>query len=155
MWITLGFLALGFLIGNLVGMTATSVVTSLLGLLFAFAGGSVITVMHRLNAVDRNVAGKALAALSLACVVGIYSGVYVCEHRLLSPPPKPGVSNTTDHAASPVANSENASPAANKYVMAEIVSETQAIDQQLAARQIKPEEAYRRLREVVEREAKQ
>lgn len=86
MWLVAGFLALGFLIGNLVGMSATSAVTALLGLLFAFAGGSILAFLEKFSSVNLRVASQALLALSLACTIGLYTGIYVSEHQLLSPP---------------------------------------------------------------------
>src|SRR5688500_11854820 len=85
MWLIVAFSMLGLLVGNLVGLSATSVVTPLLGLLFAFAGSSVIAFLHKLTQQDRKVASYAMTALSVACLVGIYSGVLVNEYRLLTP----------------------------------------------------------------------
>lgn len=70
MWIVIGFAALGFLIGNLVGLTAHSVVTSVLTLIFAFTGGSIIAFLGKLTLDDRRVAGQAICCLSLCCVLG-------------------------------------------------------------------------------------
>jgi len=85
MWIILGLAALGFLIGNLVGLTASSVVTPLLGLLFAFVGGSVLGLFHKLDERDRILAGRGVLALSLLCLVGTWTGILTNEHRWLSP----------------------------------------------------------------------
>jgi hypothetical protein len=85
MWLVLAFSALGLLIGNLVGLSATSVVTPLLGLLFAFGGSSVIAFLHKLRVDDRKVAAQAIFAISVACVIGVYMGVLVNQYRVLSP----------------------------------------------------------------------
>lgn len=85
MWIILAFLFLGFLIGNLVGLTAASVTGSLIALLFAFGGGSAIAFVHRLNASSRKLASYAIVALSFGCLIGIYLSVFVTEHQLLTP----------------------------------------------------------------------
>lgn len=86
MWIISGLAALGFLIGNLVGLTASSVVTPLLGLLFAFAGGSVLGLLHKINDRDRQIAGASLLALSIFCLGGMYLGILTTQYRWLSPP---------------------------------------------------------------------
>jgi hypothetical protein len=85
MWIPLGFGALGFLIGNLVGLSSTPIVKQVVGLLFAFAGGSVLAFIRKLKAQDRKTAGAAIFALSLACTLGLYIGVLTKTHHLLSP----------------------------------------------------------------------
>ncbi len=85
MWIVIGFAALGFLIGNLVGLTAHSVVTSVLTLMFAFAGSSIIAFLGKISPDDRRVAGQAICGLSLCCVLGTYAGIATSEWRLLSP----------------------------------------------------------------------
>lgn len=85
MWLVLAFLALGLLIGNLVGLSATAVVASLVALLFAFGGGSIIAFLHKLSGADRTAASQAVLAFSLACLVGVYAGLRVSEYRMLSP----------------------------------------------------------------------
>jgi hypothetical protein len=170
MWIVLSFLALGFLIGNIVGMTAQSVVTSLLGLLFAFAGGSVLTFIHKLDAGERRLAGQAVLALSLACVGGLYTGIFVSEHRLLSPKPASTAvqampSPATGLAAQPQpapgdqkntakADRENVSrtsipSAANKYLLRIDMKEVDAIDHMRGAGDLSADEAYNLLYKLV------
>jgi len=68
MWVIVGRFLLGLLVGNLVGMTAESVATPLLGLLFAFIAGSVIALLGKLPPEDRRLAGQCIAALSLGCL---------------------------------------------------------------------------------------
>jgi len=85
MWLILAFSALGLLIGNLVGLSATSIVTPLLGLLFAFGGSSIIAFLHKLSGDDRKAAAQAVLAISLACLVGVYSGVLINQYRVLTP----------------------------------------------------------------------
>jgi hypothetical protein len=84
-WLTLGFAGMGLLIGNLVGLTSEKVVTPVIGLLFSFIGASILTVLHKLTHADRMAAGKAILALSVSCLVGVYGGVLVSEHHLLTP----------------------------------------------------------------------
>lgn len=85
MWVVIGFAALGLLIGNLVGLTSESIVAPLISLLFVFIGGSLFAFLHKLSTADRRLAGASLLALSLACLVGTYAGIYVAEYQVLSP----------------------------------------------------------------------
>jgi hypothetical protein len=85
MWLIVAFAALGLLIGNLVGLTAQSVVSSLLGLLFAFVGGSVLVFLEKLTPEIRKLAGQSILALSVSCLIGTYVGIVVSEWQLLSP----------------------------------------------------------------------
>lgn len=85
MWFALAFLALGFLAGQLVSLSAASLAKSLLGLLFAFGGGSAIALLKKLEGADRIQACKGIFLLSVGCLAGIYGGIYVTEHQLLTP----------------------------------------------------------------------
>jgi len=49
MWIVAGLFFLGLLVGNLVGLTSESVVTSLVWLLFALIDGSVVALLGKLT----------------------------------------------------------------------------------------------------------
>jgi hypothetical protein len=91
--LVLGFGFLGLLIGNIAGMTSAAISSSLLSLLFAFVGGSILVFLEKLSPETRKLAGQSVAALSICCLVGIYSGIYVSEHRLLSP--KDGVATAS------------------------------------------------------------
>ena len=85
MWLAFAFAMLGLLIGTLVGLTSESVVQTLIGLLFALMGGSVIAFLGKMSSEDRKAASQAIASLSIACLIGIYSGIIVTQYRLLSP----------------------------------------------------------------------
>ncbi len=49
MWIVAGLFFLGLLVGNLVGLISESAVTSLVGLLFALIGGSVVALQEQID----------------------------------------------------------------------------------------------------------
>jgi hypothetical protein len=85
---------LGFLIGNLVGLSATSALTIILPLLFALAGGSGIAFLHKLAPSERKLASAAVLGLSLSCLVGLYFGMTVSERQWLSPRERRGSSET-------------------------------------------------------------
>lgn len=82
---SLAFIALGFLIGNLVGMTSASVVSALIPLLFAFGGGSAVAFLQKLDNLAQRRASIAIVCLSIACLGGTYAGIVVTEYQLLSP----------------------------------------------------------------------
>ena len=130
MWLISGLLVLGLLIGNLVGMTAQSVVTALLGLLFAFVGGSLIALMGKLASSDRQLAGKCILSLSLGCLLGTYTGIFVSENQLLSNSDTP----SSRHAI-----------AEKKYLRSEVLDHAQAVQSRYAQGAISTEEAYKAL----------
>jgi hypothetical protein len=49
MWLASALLMLGFLIGNLVGLTSAKITHALLGLLVAFGGGSALDFVRKLD----------------------------------------------------------------------------------------------------------
>ncbi|MCP3981410.1 MAG: NAD(P)(+) transhydrogenase (Re/Si-specific) subunit beta [bacterium] len=134
--LVVAFLLLGFLIGNIIGLTAASVTTSLIALLFAFGGGSAVAFMKQLEAGERRAAGKAVAALSISCLLGLYFGIYVTEAQLLTP--------------SRIVSSEaQTSVTDRKYLRSNALSELREIDQALDAGEINAAVAYQTLREMI------
>lgn len=81
----IAFLSLGFVVGNVVGMSASPIANTLVGLLFAFAGGSAVAFLRKLDETSRLQACQMITAASIGCLAGLYAGILVCEHRLLSP----------------------------------------------------------------------
>jgi hypothetical protein len=147
MWIVIGLGALGFLIGNLVGLTAHSVVTAVLSLVFAFAGGSVIALLGKVATHDRTLAGQAICALSLTCVIGVYAGIATSEWHILSP-------KDLRTIASPSASSKQGSAAmpasiVNKYLDSGYASTINSIDLLYRQKVITASEAYDKLYEAV------
>ena len=134
-WLVAGFLFMGLLVGNLVGMSATSVTTSILGLLFAFAGGTAVAFLQKLSAEQIKIAGKAILVLSLSCLVGLYAGILVTEHQLLTPP---------ERAATRV------SVVDSKYLRAELVDPASRIEIDLKQKRITPEEAVELLQDLID-----
>lgn len=70
-----GFASLGLLVGSVAGLSTAELTTMLLGLLFAFMGGSVIALLQKLDDDARRAAGVALATFSIAATVGLYGGM--------------------------------------------------------------------------------
>ncbi len=72
-----GFVSLGLLVGSIAGLSTSELTTTLLALLFAMVGGSVIAFIKGLDDDSRRAAGLALAAFSIAATVGVYAGLTV------------------------------------------------------------------------------
>lgn len=125
----LAFAALGFLIGNMVGLTAESVISALLPLLFAFGGGSAVGLLHKLDADGRKAASGAILSLSIACLVGTYIGITVSEYQLLTPPERRQLR-------------ADASISESKYLRSFLASEASRIDQLKATGILTAEQAY-------------
>jgi hypothetical protein len=85
MLLVVGFFTLGLLVGVLTGMTAESVVSQIIGLLFAAIGGSILVTLKKLSQDERRAAGGLLTALCLGTLIGTTSGVLAVQYRWLSP----------------------------------------------------------------------
>lgn len=81
----LAFACLGFLVGNLIGLSAESTLGVVMPLLFAFGGGSALAFLHQISEANRRTAAKAVVSLTLACLVGTYAGIVVSERQWLTP----------------------------------------------------------------------
>jgi len=79
-WYLLGMIALGLLIGLLVGMSLTPVVSTVLGLLFAFAGGSVVATIKNKTTQELRFLGQCITSVSLSIILGAAAGIYVREY---------------------------------------------------------------------------
>lgn len=128
MWTILAFIALGFLIGNLIGLTAESVTSSVLALLFAFGGGSAIAFIQKLNIQERVLASKAILALAISCLIGVYAGIYIAENQIFTP----------DEGRV----EKRISIEDRKYLRENIVNSANSIDQLYANKQINLQKAY-------------
>jgi hypothetical protein len=147
MWVITAFAALGLVVGNLVGLTATPVVASVLGLLFAFAGGSILTFFHKYTHEDRNAAARGLLALALGCLVGVYAGIFVSERRLLSPAHRRGTANV-------VARGDDVSVMfrSQAYLRSSVAEKADVLDNQYQNGEISAPTAFRELYRAVKAE---
>lgn len=126
--IVLAFASLGFLIGNLVGLSAESTLKIILPLLFTFGGGSAAAFIPKLEPADRRVVAAAVVALSLSCLAGVYSGIVVCERHLLSPAATPLVAGVPTTGATPASVAQD-SIADRKYLRSVDMRTVDVIDQ--------------------------
>ena len=137
MWFVVAFALLGLLVGNLVGLSSAAVTTSILGLLFTFAGGSAVGAMHKIGPEDRKRASIAIAVLCLFCLLGVYAGIYVAEHKLLSPPAVP-------QEKSAGAGKKDTFEA-RKYLRADTIDAVAGIDQEFRNEHITAEQAVEQM----------
>ena len=133
MWIPAGFGALGLLIGTLIGLSAESLVKSMLSLLFTLVGGSVVLLLHKLGPEDRKVAGASIFSMSVCCMLALYAGILVTQFRLLSPSQAIAGANTrfTDSSF--------------RYLRSSTQERANQIDTQLQNKQITQEQAYEQM----------
>ena len=133
----LAFLSLGFLVGNLIGLSSDNVVTTILPLLFAFGGGSAVGFFHKIEEQFRKTAYQLIFALSISCLIGAYSGIVISEYQLLSP---------KERRQYRVESSIKES----KYLFSqEIVSEANIVDQLYATGKLNIEDAYEELYKII------
>jgi len=83
-WFVLGMLGLGLLIGFMAGLSVSPVVNTLLGLVFAFAGGSVIVLVKGRDDYELKLIGKSVTAISIAMIVGVITGIAFRANDLLN-----------------------------------------------------------------------
>ena len=72
------FASMGFLVGNIAGLTSAPITKPLLAAVLTFGGGSIIAFQTKLSK-ERLLPGAldAVAAFSLATLIGLYSALYV------------------------------------------------------------------------------
>ena len=75
---------LGFTTGFLTGMSSSPLAVSMIALLFAFAGGSAVTLLTKLSRSQTQLVGALVLALSVGTLLGCCIGVVVNENRLLT-----------------------------------------------------------------------
>jgi hypothetical protein len=130
-----GMFFMGTLIGTLLAMSAKSLTQAVIAALFALFGGSLIAFLQKLSVCDQFKAGIGIFAISLGILIGIYTGLYVNDHQLLTPAIRRLRAN--------VATSET-STCDVKYLRANVIPDAKAIDQEYR-NGLKAEEAYEKL----------
>lgn len=86
------FVILGILIGTLLAFSAQSLAQAVVAALFAFFGGSVVPLVSIKDRSSLTAISVTTLGLSAGALFGVYSGIYVNEHRLLSPANKSVIS---------------------------------------------------------------
>ncbi len=134
-WACAAFSALGLLTGLLTGMTASSVVIPVLGLIFALLGGSIAAFVQKLTVTQLNLAMKCILFLSLFCMVGVLAGIVITEHQLLSP-----IKPTPDNEVNPTKTLEG-----RKYLKENLIGPAASIDAKRRDKNESYEIAYKEL----------
>jgi hypothetical protein len=133
--VVLAFVCLGFLIGNLVGLSAESALAVIVPLLFAFGGGSAVAFLHKLGPAERTRSAGAVVALSIGCLIGVYVGIVVSERQALSPSKR--------------RLAREATTADLKYLRSADIEKVNEIDQRYKGGALSAAEAYERLYSLV------
>ena len=138
-----GFLFLGFLIGTLVAMSAQSLSNGVIAAVFALTGGSLLALLKTLSDADQLKAAAGIGGISLGAILGVYSGLYVNDHRLLSP--KAQLANVQQQAGQQVINTT--SQEGGKYLRSVNLTRVNEIDQEYRTGVLQLDQAYEQLRE--------
>lgn len=137
----LAFLALGFLIGNVVGLTAESVGSVLIPVVFTFGGGSAVALAAKLDPDARKVAYRSVLAVSSSCLVGIYVSVAISEYQFLTP-----LKSRAERLQGP--------PADRKYLRSASIEDAHRIDQLRAQDLLTTVEAYEQMYLLVQKDCR-
>lgn len=82
-YIVFGFASFGLLTGSISGLSSANLTLPLVGLLFGFAGGSVIAFIGKIPKNTIALAGVAIGSFSLAAVIALYLGLFVKVNEIL------------------------------------------------------------------------
>jgi len=80
-----GLGALGLLVGTLLAFSSERLVQGVIAAIFTLFGGSLLSILQRLNSDQQVTMACGILAVSLGTLTGTYSGVYVNQHQLLTP----------------------------------------------------------------------
>ncbi len=83
-WLYFGQSVFGLLIGIMAGLSISPTIAGLIGLLFAFLGGSVMILIKGKSAEELEVIGKCVAGMSSFMLIGIFIGIVVRANDLLA-----------------------------------------------------------------------
>lgn len=76
-WFIVGQSLFGLLIGVFAGLSISPLVATLIGLIFVFVGGSLLSVLKERTEDERMLLGKSIAMFSLFMVIGTLSGIFL------------------------------------------------------------------------------
>jgi len=79
----LGYFSLGLLIGIITGITSSPIATAIIASVFTFVGGAITIGIDKVK-FKREMLGGILFCFSIACLIGILTGIYIKENRLLT-----------------------------------------------------------------------
>ena len=90
-WFIIGQFSFGLVIGVMVGLSFSPTVGSVISLLFAFIGGSILVLIKDRSEQEIAIIGMSVTFLSAAIIIGALTGIYL----RVGPPAKPSVSEST------------------------------------------------------------
>lgn len=125
---------MGLLVGTLVALSAEALVQALIAALFALFGGSLLALLKNVSAIDQLKTSAGVLAISIGTLVGLYSGLYINQHQVLTP--------TALRASRPT-------DVVNTYLRANVIPEATAIETQYQNKELTAEQAYGRLHELI------
>lgn len=133
-WQFIGLLTLGFLIGNLIGLSANNHMETIMASLFAISGGVTILSIKNEDLTIVNLKLRALFFIALGCLIGVYFGIYLSESKSLTPDKTIVAGKETEEKIID-----------RKYLRSQTMTFVELIDQQLTNEEITVEEAYNEL----------
>lgn len=83
-WLYIGQALFGLVIGFMVGLSVSPVVSTIIGLMFAFVGGSIIVLIKGRSDDELEVTGKSITAMSLLMMLGLVAGIIFRANNLLT-----------------------------------------------------------------------
>ena len=82
-WMGQGCFLLGIVIGILAGMSVSPIVATVVSLLFAFTGGSIIVLIKGRSAEELRLIGLSVSTLAIGIIIGVVTGVSIRANDLL------------------------------------------------------------------------
>ncbi len=145
----IGLFMLGVLVGTLVAMSEQHLAQAVIAALFALFGGSLLTFLQRLTDDNQKRASIGVLAISLGALVGVYSGLYVNEYQLLTPPARRFMLGPIPNST--VEAKKDFEIKARKYLKENVLPPANAIDMKYRTHLLSAEAAYEQLRELLEK----
>jgi len=118
----------------MIGMTAQSVVAAVIPLVLSFGGGTAIAFFSKENAEIRKDAERAIFALSIGALIGLFGGIFIAENQLLT--------------CRSSRNENRDSVSDRKYLRSIKSDEIVALDEQVRNSRLSKEEAFDKIVEL-------
>lgn len=142
-WIA--FASMGFLVGNIAGLTSAPITKALLAAVLTFGGGSIIAFQTKLSK-ERLLPGAldAVAAFSLATLIGLYGALYVtANYPSLLSAPTPTSATSSQSASAPTSATSSSKP-----LRSGSMDNVQEILRMVSNGTMKPEKAAKKLKKL-------
>jgi len=137
--LSVGLFALGVLVGTLVALSAQSLAQAVIALLFAMFGGSLLALFQKLAVPEQIKVAAGILAISLGTLAGVYSGIFVTEHQILTPTSRRFTQQLDD------GKGKTTKGQTYLYLRENSLNKVNEIDQKYRTKLLSPEEAYEQL----------